>query len=97
MLATSVPVVKEYHELAKKAGYGDYNFSAMEGFLTAKVMVEALRRAGKSPTREGLVDALERMNDVDLGGFYVSYSPQNHAGSKFVDLTIIGRNGKFMR
>jgi ABC-type branched-subunit amino acid transport system substrate-binding protein len=95
--ATSVPVVKEYQRLAKNAGYTDYNFSAMEGFLTAKVMVEGLRRAGKNPTREGLVEALERMSDVDLGGFYVSYTPNNHAGSKFVDLTIIGRNGKFMR
>jgi len=94
---TSVPVVKEYQGLAAKSGFKDYNFSAMEGFLTAKVMVEALRRTGKNPTREGLVDALERMQDVDLGGFYVSYSPKNHAGSKFVDLTIIGRNGKFLR
>ena len=95
--ALSVPVVKEYQLLAKKAGFSDYNFSAMEGFLTAKVMVEGLRRAGRNPTREGLIDALERMQDVDLGGFYVSYSPKNHAGSKFVDLTIIGRQGKFLR
>jgi len=94
---SAVPVVKDYQQLAKKAGFTDYNFSAMEGFLTAKVMVEGLRRAGKNPTREGLVDALEKMQDVDLGGFYVSYSPKNHAGSKFVDLTIIGRNGKFLR
>jgi len=94
---TSVPVVRDYQHLAKKAGFTDYNFSAMEGFLTAKVMVEGLKRAGKNPTREGLVDALEGMRDVDLGGFYVSYSPTNHAGSKFVDLTIIGRNGKFLR
>jgi branched-chain amino acid transport system substrate-binding protein len=94
---TAVPVVKDYQHLAKKAGFTDYNFSAMEGFLTAKVMVEGLKRAGKNPTREGLVDALEAMRDVDLGGFYVSYSPTNHAGSKFVDLTIIGRNGKFLR
>jgi ABC-type branched-subunit amino acid transport system substrate-binding protein len=94
---SAVPVVKEYQLLAKKSGFADYNFSAMEGFLTAKVMVEALRRAGKNPTREGLVDALEKMQDVDLGGFYVGYSPKNHAGSKFVDLTIIGRNGKFLR
>jgi ABC-type branched-subunit amino acid transport system substrate-binding protein len=94
---SAVPVVKEYQSLAKKSGFTDYNFSAMEGFLTAKVMVEALWRAGKNPTREGLVDALEKMQDVDLGGFYVSYSPKNHAGSKFVDLTIIGRNGKFLR
>ena len=95
--ALSVPVVKEYQQLAKKAGFTDYNFSAMEGFLSAKVMVEGLRRAGRNPTREGLVDALEKMNDVDLGGFFISYSPKNHTGSKFVDLTIIGREGKFLR
>jgi ABC-type branched-subunit amino acid transport system substrate-binding protein len=95
--ATSVPVVKEYQQVAKKAGFADYNFSALEGFLSAKVMVEGLRRAGKSPTREGLVDALEKMQDVDLGGFFISYSPKNRAGSKFVDLTIIGREGKFLR
>jgi ABC-type branched-subunit amino acid transport system substrate-binding protein len=94
---TSVPVVKEYQAAAKKAGFADFNFSAMEGFLTAKVMVEGLRRAGKNLTREGFVDAMEKMNDVDVGGFFVSYSPKSHTGSKFVDLTIIGREGKFLR
>ena len=94
---TSLPVVKEYQQLAKKAGFTDYNFSAMEGFLTAKVMVEGLRRAGRNPTRDGLIDALERMNEVDIGGFWISYSPKNHTGSKFVDLTIISRDGKFLR
>ena len=94
---TAVPVVKEYQQHAKAAGFTDYNFSALEGFLSAKVMVEGLRRAGRSPTREGLVDALEKMKDVDLGGFHISYSPKNRAGSKFVDLTIIARDGKFLR
>jgi branched-chain amino acid transport system substrate-binding protein len=90
-------VVKEYQAAAKKAGFTDYNFSALEGFITAKVMVEGLRRAGRNLTREGLVDTMEKMSDVDLGGFFVSYSPKNHAGSRFVDLTIIARDGKFMR
>jgi ABC-type branched-subunit amino acid transport system substrate-binding protein len=94
---TSVPVVKEYQQLAKKSGYTDYNFSALEGFLSAKVMVEGLKRAGKNPTREGLVDALEKMQDVDLGGFFIGYSPTNRAGSRFVDLTIISRDGRFLR
>jgi ABC-type branched-subunit amino acid transport system substrate-binding protein len=92
----SMPVVKEYQLVAKKAGFPDYNFSAMEGFLTAKVMVEGLKRAGRDLTREKFVDAMEKM-DADLGGFIVSYSPKNHAGSRFVDLTIIGREGKFLR
>ncbi len=94
---TAVPVVKEYQQLSKKAGFTDYNFSAMEGFLSAKVAVEGLRRAGRNLTREGYIAALEKMHDVDLGGFYVGYSPTNRAGSKFVDLTIIGRGGKFLR
>ena len=93
---TAVPVVKEYQAAAKKAGFTDYNFSALEGFLSAKVMVEGLRRTGRDLNREKFVDAMEKM-DVDLGGFYVSYSPKNHAGSKFVDLTIIARDGKFLR
>lgn len=93
----AVPVVKEYQQLAAKAGYTDYNFSAMEGFLSAKVAVEGLRRAGRNLTRDSYIAALERMQDVDLGGFFVSYSPTNRAGSKFVDLTIIGRGGKFLR
>ena len=95
--ATGVPVVKEYQQVAKKSGFTDYNFSALEGYLTAKVMVEGLRRAGKNLTREGFIDTMEKMGDVDLGGFFVNYSPKSHTGSKFVDLTIIGRDGKFLR
>ena len=94
---TAVPVVKEYQQLSKKAGYTDYNFSAMEGFLAAKVLVEGLRRTGRNLTRERFISTMEAMSDVDLGGFYVGYSPANRAGSKFVDLTIIGRQGKFLR
>ena len=94
---TAVPVVREYHRLSAKAGNKDYNFSAMEGFLVAKVFVEGLRRTGKNLTRESFVDAMEKMNDVDLGGFYIGYSPKSRAGSRFVDMTIIARDGKFLR
>jgi len=94
---TAVPVVKEYQQLAKKAGNTDYNFSAMEGFLVAKVFVEGLRRTGRDLNREKFIDTMEKMQDFDLGGFYIGYSPTNHAGSNFVDLTIIGRDGKFLR
>lgn len=92
----AVPVVKEYQQLSAKAGNTDYNFSAIEGFLAAKVFVEGLKRTGRDLNREKFIDAMEKL-DVDIGGFYISYSPNNHAGSKFVDLTIIGREGKFLR
>jgi ABC-type branched-subunit amino acid transport system substrate-binding protein len=93
----SVPIVKEYQEIMAKSGSKDFNFSSLEGFIVAKVMVEGLKRAGKDLTREKLVAALESMNNVDLGEFVVNFSPTSHSGSKFVDLTMIGRGGKFLK
>lgn len=94
---STASVVKEYQRVMSPDGKDIHNFSSLEGYLAAKVLVEGLKRAGKSPTREKLVDALEDMGRVDLGGFVVSYSPTSHNGSQFVDLTIISKNGKFMR
>jgi ABC-type branched-subunit amino acid transport system substrate-binding protein len=93
----SVPIVKEYQGIMTKAGSTDFNFSSLEGYIVGKVMVEGLKRAGKDLTREKLVTALEGMSNVDLGDFVVSFSPTNHSGSKFVDLTMIGRGGKFLK
>jgi len=92
-----VPVVKEYQRILKAAGNTDYNFGSLEGFLAAKVMVEGLRRAGRDLTRERLIAALESMDNVDLGGFVVSFSRESHAGSEYVELTMIGRDGKFVK
>jgi len=91
----AVPVVREFTELAGKTRT-DVNFSSMEGYLVARVFVEGLKRAGKKPTRESLISGLESMTDMDLGGYFVSFSPTNHNGSHFVDLTIIGRDGNFL-
>jgi branched-chain amino acid transport system substrate-binding protein len=93
----SVPIVKEYQEVMTKSGDTNFNFSSLEGYIVGKVMTEGLRRAGKDLTREKLVSALEGMNNVDLGEFMVNFSPSNHSGSKFVDLTMIGRGGKFLK
>jgi len=93
----SVPIVKEYEQVMTQAGVTDFNFSSLEGYIVGKVMVEGLKRAGRDLTREKLVAALDSMNNVDLGDFVVSFSPTNHSGSKFVDLTMIGHGGKFIK
>ncbi len=92
----AIPVIREFSDLAAKSKI-DVNFSSVEGYLVAKVFVEGLKRAGKVPTRETLIAGLEAINDVDFGGFNVSFSPTNHNASRYVDLTIIGRGGKFLR
>jgi ABC-type branched-subunit amino acid transport system substrate-binding protein len=92
-----LPVTREYAELMKKAGQSDLSFTSLEGYIAARVLVEGLRRAGREVSREKLVAALEGMSNTDIGGFNINFSPSNHNGSTLVDLTIIGKNGKFMR
>ena len=91
------PIVKEYLDAVKRAGNVDVNFSSLEGFIAAKVLVEGLRRAGKEPTREKFVNAMESMSNYEIGGFAVRFAPDNHNGSQYVDLSMIGRDSKFIR
>jgi ABC-type branched-subunit amino acid transport system substrate-binding protein len=93
----SVTIVKEYQQLLAASGNKDFNFSSLEGFISARVMVEGLKRAGKDLTREKLVNALESMSNVDLGGFVVNFSASSHSGSRYVDLTMIGQGGRFIK
>ena len=89
-------IVREYQQHMTELGQKDFDFSSMEGYLAARVLVEGLRRAGRSVTRESLITALESIRNLNLGGFTVSYSAKDHQGSSFTDLTIIGRDGKFV-
>jgi ABC-type branched-subunit amino acid transport system substrate-binding protein len=92
----TIQVVKEYRKLTDEAK-GEVGFGTLEGFIAAKVMVEGLRRAGKRLDRDGFVRAMETLDPYDTGGFKVSFAPDNHSGSKFVDLTIISRDQRFVR
>jgi branched-chain amino acid transport system substrate-binding protein len=93
----SSPLVKELRALAKDKNINEVSPAMVEGFAAAKVLVEALRRAGAKPTGEKIRDALDKMRAFDLGGMTVSYSPSDHTGLDFVDLSIIGKDGKFTR
>jgi branched-chain amino acid transport system substrate-binding protein len=91
------PLVKEAVDLAKAKGIDGVSPAMVEGFAAAKVLVEGLRRAGANPTRDKLLTALNGLRKFDLGGMEVSYSPTDHTGLDFVDLSIISADGKFRR
>lgn len=92
----SSAVVREYQQRMGEAGSKDFDFSSLEGFIAARVLAEGLRRAGRNLTRDALTAALESIRDWSVGGFNISYSPTNHEGSRFTDLTIIARGGRFV-
>ena len=95
--AVTYPMVKEAQDLARAQGLGDISPAMLEGFAAAKVLVEGLKRAGPKPSREKIQAALEGLRKFDLGGLEVSYSPEDHTGLDFADLSIIGTDGKFRR
>ncbi len=90
-------VVAEYVKDMKELKRGVPSFYGIEAYVEAKVLVEGLRRAGAKPTPASLVKGLETMKDFDAGGFFVSYTPEAHTGSTFVEITVVNSNGEVTR
>lgn len=92
-----LPGVAEYRQaLARSAPGVAPDFVSLEGYFVAKAFVEGLRRAGPSPSRERIVDAIEGGGPIDIGiGTPLRYSRSEHQGSHQVWLTII-RDGRIV-
>ena len=91
----SIAFVREHRELmAKYAPDVKPNIYTLGGHASAKVVAEALRRAGPKPTREKVMAALEGIKDFDIGGVQYSFGKGLRMGTKFVDLLIIDANGE---
>jgi len=88
-------IVREYQRLLGKQG--KFSYYGIEAYAMAKLMVDAIRKTGKDLTREKLVATLENLQNYDLGGYRVSYSSTERSGSRFVDLTVVGNNGRVLR
>lgn len=91
------PAAREYRAAMQKAGYDNLSFMGFESYLNAKALTEGLRRAGRGLTRAKFTGALERMKQLNLGGFEVGFTKDSHQGSRFVELTIIGPGEKFTK
>ncbi len=91
------PMVREARELATAAGRAELTPANLEGFAAAKVLVAALGKAGKEPSRASLLKALDGLGKLDLGGLELSFSPTDHTGLDYADLSIVGPDGKFWR
>jgi ABC-type branched-subunit amino acid transport system substrate-binding protein len=93
-----LPVVRDFLAAWKAAGTAlEASHLALEGFINARVFAESLRRAGRSPTRERFLDATWGLRRLDLGGFEINFSEPGRNASRFVELTMVGRDGKFIR
>lgn len=93
---TDIPTIAMYRDALNKFFPGSQpSFVSLEGFVDAMVMVEGLKRAGKEPTRAGLISSLESIHkmDVGLGKLVLDYSPTDHKGFDAVYPTVV-KDGK---
>ncbi|WEE76363.1 ABC transporter substrate-binding protein [Comamonas testosteroni] len=86
---------KEFRDATIAAGKSldvPVSFAMMEGFVNAKVIVEAMRRS-QPLTPEKMSAALRGLESYDLGGYWVNFKP-GQVGSKYVDLSIVNAAGR---
>jgi branched-chain amino acid transport system substrate-binding protein len=70
------------------------------GYVNARVLIEGLKRAGgagKPVSPATLTSGMEAIGKFDLGGFPLNFGPTRHHGSNFVEITIVGPGGRYMR
>lgn len=93
------PLVKEFQrDFAQYAPKDSViTYAVFEEYIGARVLTEALKRAGKNPSPAKVTQALQSLAKLDLGGFSVDYSPKNRSGSKFVEVVVIGAGGRLLK
>jgi branched-chain amino acid transport system substrate-binding protein len=93
----SVPLVKECAEALNALNAAKLNYTSLESCIAAKTLVAALKKAGAKPTRESVLQAMGSLGRVDLNGYTLNYSPTNHHGSSWVELSILSRGNRFVQ
>jgi ABC-type branched-subunit amino acid transport system substrate-binding protein len=87
------PLVRNLAADAAAAKLGKPNVYMLEGYIAAHAIAEALKKAGKEPTRARLRKAIEGLSELDMGGFRVHFSGER-VGSKLVELSFIDSQGR---
>lgn len=71
--------VKEYQEIYSKYYLdNNYSFISLEGFLSAKLVVKALEKAGEKLTKEKFLNAFYKLDKNVLNGLEISFSKNSN-------------------
>src|SRR5207247_3972534 len=78
--ALVAPVVREFLELRAASGSQiPLSRVSLAGFVSAKILVEAIRRAGPNPCSADVVKVLSGPQEFDIGGMKFNFSPTEPA------------------
>lgn len=93
--AATSPLASQFQRVAATASLAP-SYPAFEGYLYARAIGEALRRCARELTRRCLVANLES-KPLNLGGYRLQFAPNDRRGSRFVEMTIVTADGRFLR
>ena len=94
--STSLPLAKDFQTFLKSP-YGkgiSSNPLNFEVYLNVRLTAEAIRMAGPKPTPEKVMQALTSMKGYMLAGYPISFSETNRRGTHYLDIGVIGANGR---
>lgn len=94
--SANVAIVREYLAAVSDSDQ-TASYEGLEGFIAAKALAEAARRAGPAPSRATLLKAMAGMTDYDVGGFRINLRPPLHDAARSVDLVYITSDGRVLR
>ena len=95
---TAVGLVSDYQQALQRLDpKAEPNYTSIEGYVAARVVVDGLHRLAGRPTREGLIGALESLSGYESRGYQLRFSPTRHVGSSFVELSMLTADGKVRR
>jgi branched-chain amino acid transport system substrate-binding protein len=89
------PVIREYRQAADKAKVA-VGYNSLEGFLNARLLIEALRRTGRELTRARLHATLRGLR-MRMAGMDLDFTGSQSTGSRFVELVQVTHEGRFVR
>ena len=90
-------ITREFLDAIKKAGDKvQPNYSSMEGFLAARIFTEGLRQAAASGkiSRDSFISGMEGLGSQVISGFPVSFGPNDHTASTFVEMSMLTGDGR---
>ncbi len=90
-------VVLEYKNALAKYFPGEApDYVSLEGFVSANILVQALKRTGPQLDTEKLIDVLENTRNLDLGlGISLGFGRAEHQASHKIWGTALDENGKY--
>ena len=89
--------VLEYKSaLAKYFPGEEPDYVSLEGYIASKILIQALKKAGRQLDTEKLVDTLENMRNFDLGlGTSLGFGRSEHQASHKIWGTALNASGKY--